>query len=81
MSIMNVQEQVYTKRIADRIGRVELASAVGVSKAAVSNAVVTNRFPASWYAVIKDICNTAGIECPLCAFNFKALTEPQDEVA
>ncbi|QDP64874.1 MAG: hypothetical protein Unbinned5081contig1001_31 [Prokaryotic dsDNA virus sp.] len=57
--------------IAQQIGRKEISEALGVGIKAISNACVAGSFPASWYAEIKALCDERGIDCPLCAFNFK----------
>lgn len=56
--------------IVSTLGRDCLSSALGVGKTAISNAVVDNRFPAKWYAVIQDMCNAQAIDCPRDLFAF-----------
>lgn len=54
--------------IADSLGRKALAAACGVTRTAVDAAVHRKRFPASWYLVVKGMCDRRGIECPASAF-------------
>jgi hypothetical protein len=58
--------------ICDALGRKAIKEALGVTKASVSHAVREKSFPASWYPVIRDMCEARGIECPVEAFNFKS---------
>jgi hypothetical protein len=64
--------------ICDVIGRGRLATALGVRKTAISNAVVQGRFPAKWFKVISDLSVDHGIECPEALFTF---VEKQPPVA
>lgn len=63
--------------ICDALGRKAIAERLNVGATAVSNASAENRFPASWYAAIKDMCEAAEIACPLDAFNWKGLAPEQ----
>ena len=54
------------------IGRSRMAVAVGVSVSAVDLAVHHNAMPASWYRAISALCQSAGINCPMDLFNWKA---------
>lgn len=65
--------------ICDKVGRPVVARRLGVGLTAVSNAVVAGVFPASWYAGVKSLCDERGIDCPMSAFNWKAVSgEAQD---
>jgi hypothetical protein len=47
--------------VADRIGRRQIAAAVGVGTTAVSNAVARDmRFPSSWYLILSRLATEAG---------------------
>lgn len=58
--------------ICSKVGRGRIADALGVSKAAVSNAVADNKFPASWYPGVRDLCAEAKVNCPEGLFNWKS---------
>ncbi|MGR3599171.1 MAG: hypothetical protein ACU0FH_02020 [Heliomarina sp.] len=60
--------------ICQALGRRNIGEGVGVGKTAVGNAVSEGIFPASWYRVVKSLCDETGIECPLEAFNFKSIS-------
>lgn len=60
-----------TREICDAIGRAALANELGVRTTAVSNAVVTNAFPASWFKVIERMTARAGVKCPHDLFTWK----------
>jgi hypothetical protein len=60
------------KIIAAQIGQRNIASALGIGVTAVNNAVVRGRFPATWFPVIRKMCEVEGIICSEDAFNFKA---------
>lgn len=57
--------------ICDAIGRTRLQAALGVGKTAISNAVVENRFPSSWFDVVDRLCREDGIDCPREFFAFR----------
>lgn len=65
--------------ICDRIGRSEIAVAVGVGTTAVSNAAVENRFPARWFFVVRKLCSDRNIDCPEALFSFVGLFEKTSE--
>lgn len=56
--------------ICRTIGRKEMEARLGVSKAAIANAVAQGRFPARWYIVVREMCAESGIVCPDAAFSF-----------
>jgi len=56
--------------ICDALGRKEMGARLGVSKAAIGNAVSDGKFPSRWYKVISHMCADADIECPMSLFNF-----------
>ena len=58
--------------IADKLGRTELAKAIGVGSTAISNAVIRGKFPPSWYLVVSQMCSRAGIDCPPELFQMKS---------
>lgn len=59
------------KSITDQIGADRISKAIGVSSHSIRHARTEGTFPASWYAVLSDMCKQQGIECPLSAFNWK----------
>lgn len=59
-------------KIADTLGRKEIATALDVGLTAVSNAVVKGRFPPSWYVVLLEMCRDASIDCPPELFQMKS---------
>lgn len=62
--------------ICDRVGRKAISDAVGVSKAAVTNALSDGRFPASWYPAVKCVCDRAGVGCEMRLFSWKFAAPP-----
>lgn len=48
-------------KLADALGRAEIAAAVGVGFTAVSNAVVRNRFPSSWFLILSEMAEERGV--------------------
>lgn len=64
--------------LADRVGRREIADAVGVGLTAVSNAVVRGSFPSSWFFAVKSICDSKDIECPPALFSMKRAGHSQN---
>ena len=69
---------ISTIEIAERVGRRNIARAVGVGGTAVSNAVVQGSFPSSWYAAILHLCEPLGIECPPGLFRMKGSYSTQN---
>lgn len=65
-----MSKKIVTKIIAE-LGAENIRSALGVSKHSVRHARADGAFPASWYNVLNGMCESAGIECPLSAFNMK----------
>ncbi len=59
-----------TSEVCDKLGRKRIADSLGVGVTTISNAAVSGVFPAKWYAVVKNLCRTEGIECPDELFNF-----------
>ena len=64
-----------TKLFADIVGRQALAKAVGVSTAAVTNAIERGTFPASWYEEGRRLALIHRIEAPPAMFNQKLAAE------
>jgi hypothetical protein len=58
-------------RLADAVGRREIADAVGVGLTAVSNAVKRGSFPPAWFFAVKAVCDAKGMACPAEAFKWK----------
>ena len=62
------------QHIASALGQRQIAEAVGVVPTAVNNAVMRGSFPASWFTVIRAMCEENGLDCPESAFNFRSPT-------
>lgn len=58
-------------QFADAVGRKKMADALKVGATAVSNAVVSNSFPSSWFLVCQSLALEAGVSCPPCLFKMK----------
>lgn len=56
--------------LCDALGRKDLARHLGLGVTSVSNAVAAGVFPASWYLVVRFLCDCSGIECPNYLFKF-----------
>lgn len=65
--------------ICDTLGRREIAAAVGIKPAAVSNAVFQGRFPAKWFIVVSQMCEAANVACPSEIFAFAQSVDKEDE--
>lgn len=80
---MQKKKTLTVKYICALLGRREVYEAVGVSKAAVSNAEREGKFPAAWYRVITEMCGLHGIECPDSLFTFipPSASKAEDRVA
>ncbi len=59
--------------LSDRIGRAKMANALQIGSTAVSNAVVREKFPASWFRVLSVLCAEVGEDCPLDLFAMRPL--------
>lgn len=49
-----------------------MSESLGVGATAVSNSVVSGKFPPSWFVVMQALCKDAGIECPPSLFGMKS---------
>ncbi len=49
-----------------------MSEALGVGATAISNSVVSGKFPPSWFVVMQALCKDAGIECPPSLFGMKS---------
>jgi|GEM_PF-2190423 len=65
------------KDICDQIGRQRLATFFDVGVTAVSNAVASNKFSASWFDGLEQLCLEKGIACPRELFNFRVNGDPK----
>lgn len=63
------------QKITKELGNAAIREAVGVSDHSIRYARTTGKFPASWYAPIKAMCDERGVDCPLGVFNFKITTK------
>ncbi len=70
-----------TADLADAIGRKTMATALGVLPTAVSNGVVRQTFPASWFLVVQALAREKGIECPPALFGMRDTPQIVDDVA
>lgn len=59
--------------LADAIGRKNIADAAKVGPTAVSNAVVRGWFPATWFIVVSNLAEQAGVDCPPTLFKMVPL--------
>lgn len=62
---------------ANALGRANIAEASGVGLTAVSNAVVREWFPSSWYLACKSLADIKGISCPPELFKMKVADSSQ----
>lgn len=58
--------------ITDAIPSADMQRALGVTEHSIRHARFTGLFPASWYGPLVELCEGAGIECPMSAFNWKS---------
>jgi hypothetical protein len=65
-------------QFADAIGRKEIADAVGVGLTAVSNAVVRQAFPASWFSACQRLAIQKKVPFPADLFQQRGTGIPQD---
>jgi len=65
------------EQICNAIGRKNLATSLGVSKSAVTNAIAAEQFPLAWYRIVKRECASRGIEYPSHLFKF--IPVPSDD--
>ena len=75
---MNKQAVIH---ITDAFPVDDLCARLGVTPHSVRYARTVGVFPASWYAVLSDMCTTAGILCPRSAFNWKAPAQATGDAA
>lgn len=57
--------------IVARLGRKQIADRIGVTDAAIGNALSDGRFPAWWYRDLREFCAEEGVNCPMAAFKWK----------
>ena len=63
---------------ARALGRKEMAEALGVGATAISNAVVAEAFPASWFDTLEALAKAKGVECPRALFSWRKAEAPSD---
>jgi len=56
--------------LVSALGRQEVAAALRIEPSAVSNAVKREKFPSSWFVVMKALADIKGIDCPMYLFSF-----------
>lgn len=59
--------------------RSAMADRIGVGRTAISNAVTRGKFPPSWFSILKQMADEAGIECPMCLFAFVEPVAPNQD--
>jgi len=57
--------------LADALGRKRISETLGVGVTAVSNAVVRDKFPATWFLAVRELATAEGLECPPELFGMK----------
>lgn len=62
--------------ISEQLGRRDMERELGVTRAAIANAVSDGKFPASWYGIISSMCAEREIDCPLDAFRMREAADP-----
>ena len=67
---MNCGMRKHIHQIADLIDD-DTRAVLGVKPRSVRLARERACFPASWYAVIRQLCEKHDVDCPLCLFTFK----------
>lgn len=60
--------------ITDKLDAHLVQSRLGVGHRSIRLARERGVFPASWYPVIADLCDEAGLDCPRDAFTFKGVS-------
>ena len=63
------------RTITDALGSVAIQERLGVTEFSIRHARREGSFAASWYAAMKAMCDEAGVDCPMSAFNWKT-SEP-----
>lgn len=76
MRAMNKQA---VHHITDTLGADVICESLSVTHHSIRYARTDGRFPASWYAHLKAMCEDVGIPCPLSAFNWKQPTGGREE--
>lgn len=69
---------VNTSQIIKSIGRGKLLARLGVVSSSISRAEKDGKFPASWFAVIRDLCRENKIDPP--SDNLFAFKSPANSV-
>lgn len=57
-------------KITDALDAEEVCKRLDVKPRSIRLARERGVFPARWYPTIIDMCNSAGIDCPMVAFNW-----------
>lgn len=68
---MNEKPAPTARETVDALGRAPMQARLGVSKQTMSGVYRDDRFPASWYPIVREMCEAAGRACPLAMFNFR----------
>lgn len=63
------------RKFYDVVGRAALATAIGVSVAALTNRYPSGKMPAKWRKAAKTIADQAGAECPDSLFEWQVAAE------
>lgn len=56
--------------ITEALGAERICAEIGVKPRSIRFARTEGVFPARWYGPLKGLCDEAGIECPMSAFNW-----------
>lgn len=62
--------------ITDALGSEAICRRLGIGPHSVRYARTEGLFPASWYGPLREMCEAAGIDCPMDAFNWKVSINP-----
>jgi hypothetical protein len=67
--------------IVETLGRERVRLRLGVGRPALSNAISSGEFPASWYQIIKELAAEGDVETlvPLCLFRWKQASQKRGE--
>lgn len=73
--------KIAVKSIIEGLSVDTICAKLHVSHHAVRYAKTDGIFPAAWYAGLLELCQLAGIDCPLSAFNWKRQLDADTQAA